>query len=110
MQCYTVQLTSPHIDYVVTANITAKSYGTAVSAIRKQYQWAEPITIRGIWLNENPDEKNVYISLSQNLRTTLIYYLLISTKYREGSVTLGSVCPLRRMRMARRVLLTQKTI
>lgn len=87
MKHYTVQLVTPKLDHVVTETVEASSFGGAEKAARKAWEWAKPLTIKAIWVEENPDadysDKEAHITLPGKLRNALTCYLLMSTKYRE---------------------------
>lgn len=68
MKLYTVELTTPKLEHVVTIDVEAESFGGAEREARKLYDWAKPVTVKAVRLNEDPtanyDNKLQYIPLT----------------------------------------------
>lgn len=88
MKIYTVELTTPKLEHVVTIDVEAGSFGGAEREARKLYDWAKPVTVKAVRLNEDPtadyDSKLQYIPLTGEQKSLLTCYILMTTKYREG--------------------------
>ena len=88
MKLYTVELTTPKLEHVVTIDVEAGSFGGAEREARKLYDWAKPVTVKAVRLNEDPtanyDNKLQYIPLTGEQKSLLTCYILMTTKYREG--------------------------
>lgn len=87
MSIYTVELTTPKLDHVVKLDVEAKTFSGAEKEAKKQYDWAKPVTVKSIRLNEDPDasydDKVNYIPLTGLQKSDLSCYILMTTKYRE---------------------------
>lgn len=87
MSIYTVELTTPKLDHVVKLDIEAKTFSGAEKEAKKQYDWAKPVTVKSIRLNEDPDasydDRVNYIPLTGLQKSDLSCYILMTTKYRE---------------------------
>lgn len=87
MSIYTVELTTPKLDHVVKLDVEAKSFGVAEREAKRQYDWAKPVTVKAVRLNEDPDasydDKVNYIPLTGLQKSDLSCYILMTTKYRE---------------------------
>lgn len=57
MKLYTVELTTPKLEHVVTIDVEAVSFGGAEREARKLYDWAKPVTVKAIRLNEDPKNR-----------------------------------------------------
>lgn len=75
MKLYTVELTTPKLEHVVTIDVEAGSFGGAERAARKLYDWAKPITVKAVRLNEDPTadygSKLQYIPLTGEQKSLL---------------------------------------
>lgn len=87
MSIYTVELITPKLDHVVKLDIEAKTFSGAEKEAKKQYDWAKPVTIKSIRLNEDPDasygDKVQFIPLTGDQKNDLYCYILMTTKSRE---------------------------
>ena len=87
MSIYTVELTTPKLDHVVKLDIEAKTFSGAEKEAKKQYEWAKPVTVKSIRLNEDPDasygDKIQFIPLTGDQKNDLYCYILMTTKSRE---------------------------
>lgn len=87
MSIYTVELTTPKLDHVVKLDIEAKTFSGAEKEAKKQYDWAKPVTVKSIRLNEDPDasygDKVQFIPLTGDQKNDLYCYILMTTKSRE---------------------------
>lgn len=50
MKLYTVELTTPKLEHVVTIDVEAGSFGGAEREARKLYDWAKPVTVKAVRL------------------------------------------------------------
>lgn len=87
MSIYTVELITPKLDHVVKLDIEAKTFSGAEKEAKKQYDWAKPVTVKSIRLNEDPDasygDKVQFIPLTGDQKNDLYCYILMTTKSRE---------------------------
>lgn len=88
MSIYTVELTTPKLDHIVKLDIEAKTFSGAEKEAKKQYDWAKPVTVKSIRLNEDPDasyeDKVRFIPLTGRQKNDLYCYILMTTKHAEN--------------------------
>lgn len=87
MNTYTVNLMTSKVEHTISIDVEAENFGEAEKTARKEYEWAGPLTVKCVILNEEPtaDKKDriQYLPLTEQQKSNLFSFLSMSAGYRH---------------------------